>query len=145
MGGNSEEKIHRVNYLCSEIDSVYHQASLKFGFSDSCLRVLYTICDNGTRCPLSDIYKQSGISRQTVNSALRKLEQAGVICLEKRDGRAKDVALTADGQRLAAETVARLYRAEQEIYEAWSEQEYAMYVNLMEKYMQQLRAAVEKL
>ncbi len=145
MNGNREEKIHRVNYLCSEIDSIYHQASLKLGLPDSCVRVLYTIYDNGTRCPLSDIYKQSGISKQTVNSALRKLEQDGVICLEKRDGRAKDVALTAGGQRLAEDTVARLYRAEQEIYAGWPEQEYAMYVNLLEKYTRQLRAAVEKL
>lgn len=38
---------------------------------------------------LSDIYKKSGISKQTVNSAIRSLEADGILYLEQYNGRAK--------------------------------------------------------
>ena len=68
-------KIHRINYLNAELNALYHHASLKLGLTDSAAMVLYTIYDNGENCLLSDIYKQSGVSKQTVNSAIRKLEK----------------------------------------------------------------------
>ena len=79
MEHNVSEKLHRINNLLAETDAVYHQASLRLGIADSTMRILYTILDNGERCLLSDVYKQSGISKQTVNSALRKLESAEII------------------------------------------------------------------
>lgn len=62
------DKIHKINYP----DALHHQATLKIGMADSEMRVLYAIHENGESCLLSDIYKQSGISRQTVNSALHR-------------------------------------------------------------------------
>ena len=82
-------EIHRINYLTSEMDSIYHQASLRLGISDSVSIILYTIQDKGESCLLSDVYKSSGVSRQTVNSAIRRLEADGVLYLEPYAGRAK--------------------------------------------------------
>ena len=84
-----EEFIHRINYLTSEMDAVYHRASLKLGISDSVSLILYTIYDAGGSCLLSEIYKKSGISKQTVNSALRGLEGKGILALQQYKGRAK--------------------------------------------------------
>lgn len=67
----------RFNYLTTEIDAAYHEAALKLGLSDSAMLILYAICNSGDECPLSDIPHLSGISKQTVNSALRKLEHEG--------------------------------------------------------------------
>ena len=36
-------KIRKINYLISEMDALYHLASLKMGISDSVSIVLYTI------------------------------------------------------------------------------------------------------
>lgn len=85
------EQIHRINYLTAEMDALYHQASLKIGLADSAMRVLYAIYDNGEWCMLSDIYKQSGISKQTVNSAIRKLEDEDILYLETFKGKLKKV------------------------------------------------------
>ena len=73
MRKSTFEKLHRINYLGAEMDALYHQACHRLGISDSAMRALYTVYDNGGTCLLSDIYKQSGISKQTVNSAMRKL------------------------------------------------------------------------
>lgn len=71
-------EIHRINYLTSELQSIYHQSSVKLGISDSVSTVLYAIYDAGEACLLSDIYKNSGISKQTINSAIRGLEADGI-------------------------------------------------------------------
>ncbi|XCP83994.1 helix-turn-helix domain-containing protein [Roseburia hominis] len=69
------DKLHRINYLMAETDALYHQASLKLGISDSAMRVLYAIYDSGESCSPSSIYKASGVSKQTINSVVRKLEK----------------------------------------------------------------------
>ena len=66
-------EIRRINFLISEMDSLYHLADLRLGISDSVSRVLYALYDAGGQCPLADIYKNSGISKQTINSAVRGL------------------------------------------------------------------------
>lgn len=68
------KEMKRYNHLMSEIEAAYHQMSLKLGISDSAMIILYTICDTGDCCLLQDICRRSGISKQTINSAIRKLE-----------------------------------------------------------------------
>jgi len=65
------------NLLLSEIDAAYHDAALRLGLSDSAMLILYTICWCDGECLLSDI--TSGASKQTINSALRKLEADNII------------------------------------------------------------------
>ena len=79
MNQKSTEAIHRINYLTSELDALYHTMSQKLGISDSVSRILYTIYDSGNSCPLCDVCKKTGISKQTVNSAIRSLEADGVL------------------------------------------------------------------
>lgn len=139
------EKIHKINYLTAEMNALYHQASLKIGLADSVMCVLYAIHDNGESCLLSDIYKQSGISKQTVNSAIRKLEDDGIIYLEQFKGKSKIVLLTEKGKQYVTETVARLVEAETNALEMWSGEEIAVYISLMEKYVSTFKVQVEKL
>lgn len=137
--------IHRINYLNAELDALYHHASLRIGLADSEVRVLYTIYDNGESCLLSDIYKQSGISKQTVNSAIRSLERKHIIYLEQHSGRAKKVILTDAGKEYVKETVARLFDAETAALSSWTEEEINAHIGYMEKYIHSFREQVEKL
>jgi len=145
MNSNGFDKIHRINYLSAEMDTLYHQASLKIGLADSTMRVLYTIYDNEESCLLSDIYQQSGISKQTVNSAIRRLEENAVLSLEPCKGRSKKVLLTEKGKGYIKQTAARLYEAESNAFSAWSEEETNTYIHLMEKYIDSFRKQLEYL
>lgn len=145
MNAQLSEQIHRINYLTSELDALYHQAAVRIGMADSAMRILYAIHDNGESCPLSGIYKQSGISRQTVNSALRKLETEGIVYLEQRGGRSKTVRLTEKGGRYVSETVVRLCQAEFRALETWEKGEVDAYIRLTEKYLDTFREQVEGL
>lgn len=145
MERNIAEKLHRINNLLAETDAVYHQASLRLGIADSTMRILYTILDNGESCLLSDVYKQSGISKQTVNSALRKLENDHMVYLERHKGNGKTVHLTDEGKALVRQTAARLYDAERKALATWTEEEIAQHITLLEKYLQALTEQVQAL
>ncbi len=138
-------RIHRINYLIAELDALYHHASLKLGLTDSASIVLYTICDNGGNCLLSDIYKQSGVSKQTVNSAIRNLEKKNIIYLEQHSGRAKKVVLTDTGKEYAQKTTARIFDTEAAAFSSWTEEEISAHIGFMEKYIRSFREQIEKL
>lgn len=145
MNNSHIKQINRINYINTEIESLYHKASLKLGISDSVSIVLYTLYDEGDECLLGDIYKKSGISKQTVNSAIRSLEKDGILYLEQYTGRAKRVILTDKGKDFVKKTAARLHKAEIQAFDSWTEEEIGMYIALNEKYMTCFRQQVEKL
>jgi DNA-binding MarR family transcriptional regulator len=139
------DDIHRINYLNSEMDALYHQSSLKLGISDSVSIVLYTIYDMGENCLLSNIYKKSGISKQTINSAIRGLEAEKILYLEQYAGRTKKIVLTEKGKDFVKKTVAKLYEAEMNALDTWSLKEINTYISLMEKYADCFHQQIEKL
>ncbi|MGL5722412.1 MAG: MarR family winged helix-turn-helix transcriptional regulator [Brevinema sp.] len=139
------DEIHKINYLCSRMDTLYHQASLKLGITDSVSIILYTIYDAGGHCLLSDIYKKSIISKQTVNSAIRGLEADGILYLEQHTGRSKKIILTEKGKEYVDKTVVKIYKAEMQAFESWPEEEINTYINLTEKYIDCFHKQIEKL
>lgn len=145
MKNNHINEIHRINYLSSELESLYHLSSLKLGITDSVSVVLYSIYDAGSDCLLSDIYKTSGISKQTINSAIRSLEADDILYLVQYTGRSKQVVLTEKGKDYVQQTVAKLYQAEQNAFDSWAEEEISTYIALMEKYNDCFRHQIEKL
>ena len=145
MEQKRKNEIHRINYLTSEMESYYHQASLKLGVSDSISMILYTIYDSETDCLLSDVYKRTGISKQTINSAIRILENSDILHLEAHTGRAKKIVLTEKGKVYIQKTAAKIYQAEIEAFATWSDDEIEAYIRLMEKYAECFRKQIEKM
>lgn len=139
-------ELKRYNYLCSEIDALYHEASFRLGLSDSAMQILYAICNNGGgSCPLHEICRLSGIRKQTLNSALRKLEKENLIFLTAQTGRKKLVTLTEAGRQLAGRTAVRLISLENEIFRSWSPEDQQEYLRLTQKYLTAFRAKVDTL
>ncbi len=142
--GPSRE-MRRYNHLMGEIDRVYHEMSLKLGLSDSAMIVLYTLCERGGGCLLRDICRCSGLSKQTVNSALRKLEAEGTVYLEPASARSKRVRLTEAGQALAAETAGRIIQIENEVFAAWPREDVERYLEMTERYLLDIREQAKEI
>ena len=139
------EEMQRLNYLLSEINAAYHEASQRLGLSDSTMQVLYVVCNYGESCLLSEICKLSGTSKQTINSALRKRVGEGGIRLEPLTGKRKKVCLTEKGKTIANETVARLIEIENTIFDSWTNQEQELYLALTQRYLISLKDEIKKL
>lgn len=141
----SEQKWRRFNYISNEINALYHEAALKMKMSDSEMLILYTIYNEGNGCLLSYIYKSSGISKQTINSAVRKLEKEEIVYLKNLDGRSKKIFLTEKGQVEMETKVLRILEMENEIFRSWTEEEQEMYVELTQRFESSFREKVKEL
>ena len=145
MESNRFEYIHKINNFITVLNALYHRAAVKLGISDSVFVVLYEIFDEGDECLLADIYKKSGISKQTVNSALRSLEKDEIVYLENINGRTKKVVLTEKGKVFAKNTVARLYQAEARAFSDWSDDEIKDYLERSENYIRRFVEEIDKM
>lgn len=134
-----EIKLNRYNYLSGEINALYHEMAVMMGVSDSVQNILYVMYGNGGQCLQSDIYKLSGISRQTINSAIRKLEDDDIVYLKQGPGRNKIVCLTEKGKTFASEKVCPLFEIENKIFDEWSLEEQDEYLRLTQKYRDLLK------
>lgn len=139
MGVHISKEMRRFNRLLGEINGTYHEAAVKLGLSDSVMAVLYTLCSEGNPCPLQEIVRQSGVSKQTINSAIRRLEGEGSVRLEAAKGRGKNVYLTPKGRELARRTVIPMMEMEDEIYASWTEEELRGYLELTERFAAALK------
>lgn len=145
MGNYISKDMKRYNYLLGEMEAVYHGMSLKLGLSDSASMILYTICEEGDSRLLSEICRLTGLSKQTVNSSIRKLEARGVLYLEKADSKSKRVYLTNAGKELAKQTVLRMQQAENAILASWPRQDVEKYLELTERFLTALKEEAAKM
>lgn len=139
MGMHHTNEMKRYRYLFGEIEAAYHEISFQMGFSDSALKILYTVCDSGGSCPLKEICRRCGLSKQTVNSSLRKLEGEGIAYLKASRAKQKTVCLTEAGKSLAGQTAGQIIEAENEIFAAWGKEDLQSYLELTERFLTSLQ------
>lgn len=140
-----QTQINKMNLLSSEIEGIYHTAAFKAGLADSAMAVLYVLRVENNECYISDICKTTGIGKQTVNSALRKMERDGIIQLKAINGRKKTVSLTQKGIALSETTADRLIDAENKAIADWSVEEISEYLRLMRKFRDCLKKEIDKM
>ncbi len=145
MTWNIKSEARQYNRILSEIDAVYHEIALKQGFSDSIMLILYIIADNDGTCLISELVKQSGLNKQTINSALRKLEEKSILYLEAAGGRSKRIVLTEKGTSVVHNTVDRVIAVENKIYSSWKPEEWALYLELTERYLNELKEKMKEI
>lgn len=133
----------QVCLVFAEIEAAQHEVALKLGLTDSALLILYNVYLGGGSCLLSDITLWA--SKQTINSALRKLEAEGVVRLENFSGRKKQVVLTEKGSELTQSTVRRWIQKENAIADAWTQEERDLYLELTRRYLTGVKEKIREL
>lgn len=128
------ESARKYAYLSAEITSLYHEAAVKIGVSDTVLDILYVLCEQEGQCLQSDIFRLTGISRQTINSAIRKLERDGLAYLKQGEGRNTLVCLTEKGRDFSAQKVRPLFQIENKIWSECTVDEQERYLLFTQKY-----------
>lgn len=142
MDYHISNKLRRYNHLYREITAVYHEIAAKLGMTDSAATILYDICSFGDSLPLGEICRCSGLSKQTVNSAIRKLEQENLVFLQAIDGKSKKVCLTEQGKRYTEKTILQMMRIEDSIYSAWPQEDLEKYLEMTERFLCDLKEQV---
>lgn len=126
-------------HISGEIDSIYHEVALKIGVSDSVLNTLYVLCEKGNQCLQSNIFRLTGMSRQTINTAIRKLEKDEIVYLKQGTGRNTIVCLTEKGKVFCNRNISAILEIEDKIWSEWTDEERKQYLTLAQKYRDALR------
>ncbi len=132
------------NELFKQSDNLYRSAAARFGISVSALDILYALWEEDG-CSQKRICELCFVSKQTVNSSLRKLEREGFVTLSDLGTREKQVFLTEKGHALAKRSAARVVEAEKKALTVFDEQERETIVRLGERYIRSLKANMEEL
>ncbi len=145
MKKNKDSILKELHYLTCEIHALYHEIAVSFHLSDSAMIILYTLCINEGKCLLQEIYQLSGTSRQTIHSAIRKLEQDQIIYLTFYDGKKKNVQLSEKGKKLSENSVLRLMELEQQVLASWSGKDQKCYLELSKCYLENMKEKTKNL
>lgn len=138
-------KLRELNGVMGKINSAYHEAAVKMGISDSVRDIFYVLCDKGSGCLQSVLYKETGMTRSTVNTAIRKLEKEGILYLTKGTGKNTCVMLTEKGEIFINNTVGRLIAIEEDFFKNWTPQEQEILLNINERYAKELSRGIQDL
>jgi len=132
---NTKELLSEYNTLIKENDELYRNVAKALGFSDCAFWILYTLRECGTPVTQREIISEIYLPKQTINSALKKLESGGYIeLLTGTDKRSKLVCLTEKGCILAEKTVDCVIAAELKAFDELAEEEGRTFINLFQKF-----------
>lgn len=86
--------------LNSQINEFYYEIAISQGLSESAYSILQAILVLGDGCTQTDIYRYSGLNKQTVNSSAKRLREEGWITFQPGIGREQKIFLTEAGKKL---------------------------------------------
>lgn len=137
-------KQNEFNHLTKAFSEFYHDISVKIGISDSVFDVYYSISALGDGCCQKDICGYAFTNKQTIHSAIHKLEKEGFIYLKPGKGREMRIFLTSEGERFMEENIAPVIAMENEVCSLMSSEEMDTLLHLTEKYLDCLRILSKK-
>ncbi len=127
-----------------EQDSIYHNAAVKFGLSDTAMWILYVISRTNKEYFQHELCDMSFFAKQTINSAISGLVKKGYIELktDEKSRRQKKVVLTENGKLFAASTTKKLYKAEERAYKNFSDEEMEFYLDITKRINKYLKEEI---
>lgn len=141
MGETLRARLGRYNQLCRGYDDIYRQAALEAGISFVPYYILLMLCSSDTPQTQSDIQKNSFYPKQTINSAVLRLQKLGYLALQPQ-GRRKILALTDAGVDFCQRKVFPVLNAEQESFMELSPAEQEQLLLTAEKHLRLFRQRV---
>ncbi|MBD5559911.1 MAG: winged helix-turn-helix transcriptional regulator [Clostridia bacterium] len=139
------ECLRRITRGFSGYEAAGREAARTAGMSESAHIILYMLLLFGGTLMLTDLQHLTELPKQTINSALRHLEQSGCIANEKVGARKKRILLTAGGRALAEQTAGKVIDLETEILRSWSPEDRQKYIELSEDYTRKYMAGIRAL
>lgn len=101
-----------IDAASKRIDEAYHRAARAAGLSDSSFDILYALHVAGEGCSQRRLCELCFTGKQTVNSAIKRLQDEGTLRVEPGTGRMTRIFLTQQGRRIVAERIAPIIDAE---------------------------------
>ena len=135
----AEKQLSEYNHVYKENTAISRDLSIRLGLNESTFWILYTLRIEEPPVTQSDMCAILAYPKQTVKSALKKLEQEGLLTLFGERGRGgKPIRLTEAGIKLAEQTVDLVIEGEQKALLDFSAEEQAQLLTLTRRYNEAL-------
>lgn len=149
MAADAKQQLSILYQCDNELNELYYDyvVSYGYGLSETAFWLLYIIWDMGDNCTQSDICDRWSYKRQSINSALKRLEAQGYLRLKAVPGnkKSKYIALTDAGKNLAEKAMIPLVSAEVKSLEEFDEQERDMLIKLTQKRIASIQKNIKKI
>lgn len=114
-----------VNQVYKRSCNVYYRLAAHYGFTETMFDILYFVRENEDCFTQAQICSNLYLRKQTVNSALKKLERDGYIYLTHGETNHKNkiIRFTEKGENMVRETIDPIFEVERKAFEALSLEE----------------------
>ncbi len=143
----SQELLSRFNAMHQSVNETYHRIAVRYQLSDCAFWILYTLRDGSGADTQDALCKALCISKQTVNSALKKLVANGLLTLESPASgeKRKRIRFTKKGEAFAAQTIDCVFELEREAFAPFTQEQWLGYLAMGNAYAKELRRRAELL
>ncbi len=140
------EQLEQLNQNDKALNDLYRNYAAGVNLSDAALWVLYVAWTQGEGCTQKDICESWSYPRQTINSALKNLEQQGYLTLYStpENRKSKRIAFTEAGRELGRTAVLPLLEMETASFGQLSREERKQLVALSQKRTMLLQREMER-
>lgn len=142
-----EKYLIELEQLMKEQDSIYHNAAVKFGLSDTSMWILYHVTGDKSEYTQQELCRECCFPKQTVNTAIKNLVSDGYAELEEISGnrKSKRIRLTERGKQLAAVSTDKIKQIEFGAYGRFGIEELNFYLDMTRKLNDNLRELSDKI
>ena len=137
------QTMQQYNAIYSETTNEYHELNRRLGLSDTESIILYAVSldENVSQRAICGL---SGLSKQTINSAVKKMIREGI--LESLSGRKNEKLVpTVKGNKIIEEKVNVIVDIENRILQSWTEEEKEIFLELSKRFLNSLKEECDKL
>lgn len=128
------------NNILKENENIYRDLARKLGLSVCQFWILYTLRTESLPLSQKDICTSLYLPKQTINSALKKMESEGYLALTSgKDHRSKGIMLTSKGILLCERTVDQIIAMERSAFADLSEEKQEFFLSLFRQYTNLLK------
>lgn len=133
------------NNILKENENIYRDLARKLGLSVCQFWILYTLRTESLPLSQRDICTSLYLPKQTINSALKKMESEGYLALTSgKDHRSKGIMLTSKGILLCERTVDQIIAMERSAFADLSEEKQEFFLSLFRQYTNLLKTHIHE-
>lgn len=143
MENSTHSELNEFNCIYKEMADLYHKISMKLGLSDSEFLILYALVELNINRQ-KDIADYFFMSKQTVNSAVKKLIKSEIIELRQSKDRDMQIIFTEMGENFAKEKLVPIINIEKDTFVTMGKTESQELLRLTRKHMEIFKELINK-
>lgn len=139
--------LYNFNQIHKKMNVIYHNHAKSLGLSDAAFWILYSVYEYGRPCTQRDLCQSWFYAPQTINSAIKAMQEQGYITLNlvPESKKNKQILFTEQGKAFVDANIVPLVQAEKRSFERLEHAERELLLEIAQKHIQILEEEINKI